>query len=93
MPLFPEAPRAVGHVRARAGELQLKKCASAISQLSCTYTIDRLEGVVKQQWAELPSFLYLPSNAVLYRGRAGRVEVQFAPWLAKAVGLDGGRDG
>src|SRR5580658_5800187 len=44
VPLFPEAPRAFGDVRARAGELQLKNCASATSHSSSAYTIERLEG-------------------------------------------------
>src|SRR5580698_11156791 len=44
VPLFPEAPRAVGDARARAGELQLKNCASEISRLSRADTIERPAG-------------------------------------------------
>jgi hypothetical protein len=65
--LLPKAPLAAQDFPARTEGLRLKNCILAISHLRRADTIRHPEGVVKGRCAELPQFLYLPSNAVLCR--------------------------
>src|SRR5580693_3057504 len=93
-PLFSEAPRAAGDVRAHSGDLQLNNCAPAISRMNRAHTIERLEGYRQTAMGRNASISQFAVEccALPWSGRASGGTIRL-PRFAMVMDLTGERDG